>query len=317
MEAVQGVGVADPRRDAAAATGWPAYSSVEQLIADTQPDLLDVIVPPQAQADIIETALGAGVRHIVCQKPFCASLSQAEAIVDKAENAGTTLIVHENFRFMPWYRFIKAALDQGAVGTVLNATFRLRPGDGQGPNAYLDRQPYFQDMPRFLVEETAVHWIDVFTYLFGAPLAVYADLRQLNPAIKGEDAGIIVFSHADAVTALFDGNRLLDHASDNTRRTMGDAIFEGTEATLTLFGDGRVERRAFGRQDSTVVLPPDTWDGFGGDCVHALQTHVVDHIKTGTPLENSAQDYLSVLRIRDAIYRSAATGARVILNQGD
>ena len=31
-------------------------------------------------------------------------------------------------------------------------------GDGQGPRAYLDRQPYFQQMPRFLIHETAIHY---------------------------------------------------------------------------------------------------------------------------------------------------------------
>ena len=34
------------------------------------------------------------------------------------------------------------------------------PGDGQGPDAYLARQPYFQAMERFLVHETAIHLID-------------------------------------------------------------------------------------------------------------------------------------------------------------
>ncbi|MEO0763052.1 MAG: hypothetical protein AAFZ09_14815, partial [Pseudomonadota bacterium] len=60
--------------------------------------------------------------------------------------------------------------------------------DGQGPDAYHARQPYFQRMPRFLVHETAVHWIDTFRYLMGEAETVYADLRRLNPAIAGEDA---------------------------------------------------------------------------------------------------------------------------------
>ena len=103
------------------------------------------------------------------------------------------MVVHENFRFMPWYRFIKTALDDDVNGGLLQATFRLRPGDGQGPKAYLDRQPYFQTMRRFEVQETAVHWVDLFRFLPGPPVSVYADLRRLNPAIAGEDAGIILF----------------------------------------------------------------------------------------------------------------------------
>ena len=33
--------------------------------------------------------------------------------------------------------------------------------------AYLERQPYFQTMPRFLVHETAIHLVDVFRFLLG------------------------------------------------------------------------------------------------------------------------------------------------------
>ena len=67
----------------------------------------------------------------------------------------------------------------------------MRPGDGQCPRAYLDRQPYFQEMPRFFVFETGVHMIDVFRFLLGEVTGVFARLRRLNPAIRGEDAGLI------------------------------------------------------------------------------------------------------------------------------
>ena len=86
-------------------------------------------------------------------------------------------------------------LQARALGEVYQITFRLRPGDGQGPEAYLERQPYFQTMERFLVHETAIHFIDVFRFLLGEePSTVYASLRRLNPAIKGEDAGLMLFS---------------------------------------------------------------------------------------------------------------------------
>ena len=193
-------------------------------------------------------------------------------------------------------------------------TFRLRPGDGQGPQAYLDRQPYFQQMKRFLVHETAVHWIDTFRYLFGNPLAVYADLRRINPVIAGEDAGMILFDHSRGVRTIFDGNRHLDHAADNHRRTMGEALVEGTKGTLALAGDGSLRYRAFGAIDDTELLAPDTHDGFGGDCVHAFQLHAVDGFKNLSALETKAEDYLSVIETEEAIYRSAKSGRKTALS---
>ena len=138
------VAVCDRDIGKAEATGLAAYSDLAAMLAAERPDLLDIILPPVAQAEAIRTALAHGVGHIICQKPFCRSLEEAQAIVREAARHGVTLVVHENFRFQPWYRAMRDAISGGAIGTPLQATFRLRPGDGQGPEAYLDRQPYFQ-----------------------------------------------------------------------------------------------------------------------------------------------------------------------------
>lgn len=313
MPGVSLVAVCDTDIDRARATGFPAHDRLDEMIARERPDLLDVIVPPPAQAATIRTALEAGISWIVCQKPFCLSLAEARAITAEAEAAGARLVIHENFRFQPWYGAIADAIRAGAIGDVHQVTFRLRPGDGQGTEAYLSRQPYFRKMARFLVHETAVHWIDTFRYLLGEPCAVYADLRRLNPAIAGEDAGYVLFDFPGGARALFDGNRHLDHASDNLRRTMGEALVEGTRGTITLAGDGSVAIRKFGSRTAAVLLPPDTSSTFGGDCVHRLQSHVVAAMRGDGSLQNAARDYLRVIEIEEAVYQSAGQGRKLPL----
>ena len=305
MARVTLVGSCNRDFEKAQATGLPAYSDLDVMLAETTPDLLDIILPPVAHAATIKTALAAGIKTMICQKPFCNDLAEAESITALAEAAGARIIVHENFRFQPWYRAIKAAIDDGAVGTVQQVTFRLRPGDGQGPRAYLDRQPYFQEMEKLLIHETGVHYIDTFRYLLGDPTAVYADLRKMNPVIAGEDAGYVLFDHPNRARALLDGNRHLDHAAQNLRCTMGEGLIEGTEGTLTLTGDGAVHLRKHSTMDLTTVLAAQEWVGFGGDCVHHLQSHVICGILDGTKFENEARDYLTVIRIEEAIYASA------------
>ena len=314
LDRVDLVGVCDRNIGRARETGLPAFDDLSAMLTATRPDLLDIILPPHAQAEAIRTALAAGIHEMICQKPFCTDLAEACALTAEAEAAGVRIIIHENFRFQPWYRRIKSALDDGAVGPVQQVTFRLRPGDGQGPRAYLDRQPYFQTMERFLIHETGVHWIDTFRYFLGDPVSVYAELRRINPAIAGEDAGLVLFEHPGGVRALFDGNRTLDHPADNLRRTMGEALIEGSDGTIRLSGDGAVHLRRFGALEETDLLLPDAWDGFGGDCVHKLQSHVVAGLLDGCPLENLAQDYLTVVRIEEAIYLSARTGRKIPLD---
>lgn len=313
MQGIILAGVCDTDPSKATATGAPIFASLTAMLEATKPDILDIITPPSNHAEAIATGLAAGVKAIICQKPFCTSIEEARAVSLLAKNADIPLIIHENFRFQPWYRAAKFMISEGLIGTPQQLTFRLRTGDGQGPNAYLDRQPYFQTMPRFLVHETAIHLVDTFRYLFGPPIAVYADLRRLNPAVSGEDAGYIMMEFADGRRALFDGNRLLDHPAENHRMTLGEGLFEGTEGTLNLTGDGALHLRQFGAQDAVTVLPAHPWEGFAGDSVKALQRHVVEGLRTGHGFENEAADYLHVQEIEAAIYKSAETHARVVL----
>jgi predicted dehydrogenase len=166
-------------------------------------------------------------------------------------------------------------------------------------------------MPKLLIHETGVHWIDTFRFLLGEPQAVYADLRRLNPVIAGEDAGYFILDYDKGVRALFDGNRLLDHAAENCRTTMGEALVEGSEGTLTLSGDGSVRQRLFASQEETVLLDAGVWPGFGGDCVKNLIDHVVCGLLDGKPLENEARDYLKVIAIEQAVYESDRLGRKL------
>jgi len=307
----QMVGICDRAQDRASNTGLPTFLDLQAMLSKTRPDILDIVIPPVGHLEAIRTALRTGVKTIICQKPFCASLQEAREAAALAQAAATPLIIHENFRFQPWFRAIRAALDAGALGTVLQATFRMRTGDGQGKDAYCDRQPYFQKMPRLLIHETGVHYIDTFCFLFGTPTAVYADLRRCNPVIAGEDAGQVIFTHAGALRSVYDGNRLLDHATDNPRLTFGEALIEGTKAVLTLTGDGAVHIRHFGAKEQESLLEPAHYRGFAGDCVHALQQHVVSGLRNGTGFENLAQDYLRVMDLEELIYRSDAEGRKL------
>ena len=307
------VAVADRDVGKAAAAGVAAFSSLEAMLDAARPDILDVIVPPEAHLDAIRTGLDAGVRAVICQKPFCRSVAEAREAATLARARRVPLIVHENFRFQPWYRAMREEIAAGAVGTVHQASFRLRTGDGQGPRAYLDRQPYFRTMPRLLVHETAVHWIDVFRFLLGPIRDVYADLRRMNPVVAGEDAGHVLLGFDGGARALFDGNRLLDQDAEDLRLTLGDGAAEGDGGELRLSGDGAVRHRRFGARAWREVLAPRDRPGFGGDCVRALQSHVVAALLRGSPLENEAADYLPVLAAEAAIYRSAEEGRKIAL----
>lgn len=299
--------------DAAAKYGVAeVFDDFTRMLDSVRPDLVDIITPPDTHLGFVSAAAERGIPAI-CQKPFCSDISHAREAAAIAARHGAEVIVHENFRFQPWYGAIRREIDGGRIGTPYQVGFRLRPGDGQGSDAYLARQPYFQKMQRFLVHETAIHLIDVFRYLMGEVGEVTAQLSRLNPAIAGEDAGLIVFGFASGARGLFDGNRLSDHAAANRRLTMGEMTMEGSDGTIALDGDGRLSFRAFGENDWSGIAFHWEDRGYGGDSVFRLQRHVVDHLLTGTPVMNSIGDYLRNIEIEDAVYRSNAEGRRITL----
>ena len=287
------------------------YDTLDALLDAMQPDLIDIVTPPATHLPLVRTAAERGI-PVICQKPLAPTFELAIEIVDCARRAGITLVVHENFRFMPWFRHARRLIDEGRLGRLHGLSFRLRPGDGQGPDAYLGRQPYFRDMTQFLIHETGIHFIDCFRYLMGEVTAVSARLRRLNPAIAGEDAGIVIFEFDDDRLGLFDGNRLNDHVAEDCRLTMGEMHLEGSAGVLRLDGKGRLWWKAHGEPEHEEIYNRSP-QGFGGDCVYAFQHHVVGHLTEGTPLENSGDAYLANLRVEEAIYRASVEGRRVML----
>jgi predicted dehydrogenase len=292
------------------------FGDLEQMLDAVRPELLDVVTPPVTHRAVVSSAIARGV-PVVCQKPFGRSYAEAVAMTEDAERAGVPLIVHENFRWAPWHREAKRLIGEGRLGDLHCVAFRLRPGDGQGPHAYLDRQPYFQQMPRFLVVETAIHWIDTFRFLMGEVAAVYARLRKMNPVIAGEDAGYVVFEFASGAAGLFDGNRLNDHVATNPRRTMGEMWLEGSSGVLRLDGEGRLWWKPHHGDEAEHCYDSGPTDSFAGGACEALQRHVVHGLREGAPLENSARAYLVNLRVQEAVYRSHAEERRIALADFD
>lgn len=294
----------DAVRDMAARYGIAGTQTDSTAFFEDGPyDIIDIATPPETHLELIRNAVTCA-SIVVCQKPFCACESEAREAAALARANDTPLVVHENFRFQPWYPKIRELIGSGRLGELYQASFRLRPGDGQGAAAYLARQPYFQKLEKFLIHETGIHWVDVFRFLFGEPEAVFADLRRLNPVIAGEDSGLFLMRYAGGFRAMFDGNRLCDHAAADCRLTMGELLIEGSKASLQLNGDGQILIRNHGETSEIAVDYAFEREGFGGNCVFNLQRHVVEHLTQGAPLVNLADDYLKNIAIEAAIYRS-------------
>lgn len=280
------------------------YDDVARMLEQEKPDFIDIITPPTAHLALVQLAAKYGV-HILCQKALAPTIVEARQIVATADRGSVRLMVHDNFRFQPWHREAKKLLDAGAIGRLQSLSCRTRLGDGWGADAYLARQPYFRDMPQFLIFETGVHFIDVYRYLAGEISQVFARLQRLNPAIAGEDRGIVLFDFASGAIGLWDADRYHEGDAANPRYTFGEFLLEGDRGALRIDGEGQIFLRKLGAAETPHIYAHNR-DGFAGDSVAATFTHFIARLTDGAPFETSGEDYLRTLAVQEAVYTSAA-----------
>ncbi|WP_194775369.1 Gfo/Idh/MocA family protein [Pararhodonellum marinum] len=289
------------------------YQDAEKMLDKEEPDFVDIITPPDAHLPLIKLAMDRDI-PVICQKPLANTFGEVMEINDLLSKYTTRFMVHENWRFQPWYRQIKILVQSGVIGEkIFQYAFHLRTGDGWGANAYLDRQPYFRTMPRLFMHETGVHFIDTFRYLAGEITDVYAQMRQNNPLIKGEDAVMVLMNFSGGSAALLDANRYNEPSYEDPRYTFGKMLVEGEKGSLHLHPNGQISIKRLGEKAYFHDFQPSRL-GFAGDSVKSCQQHFIDRLSSGNPFETELSDYLKSLQAVEAVYQSHLESKRIYLN---
>ncbi len=276
-----------------------------------RPDFLDVVTPPDTHLGAVEMAAARGLA-VICQKPLAPDWAGACAVVAAARRAGIRFMVHENFRWQPWYRELRRRLDAGDLGELFAVSARVRLGDGWPDDAYLARQPYFRTLPRLFLYEPGIHFLDTFRFLGGEIVSVHARLQRRHPGIAGEDAAQVVCGFASGATALLDASRYNESDADDPRRTFGTVRLDGRRGHVELDADGNLDFKPLGQPTRRLDYPQPR-HGFAGDSVFAAQSHFVDRLRDGGPFETDGADYLRTTALMEACYRSHATGQVVAI----
>jgi len=283
------VGAADPDRSRWL-PGLPCFEDVEEMLATIGPDVLDIVTRPDSHSKIAGAAFRRSI-HVISQKPLAPSLQESRRLVEKADRAGVRLLVHDNWRFQPWWLAVERGLQEGVCGRPFFAHFRIRVGDGRGPSPFHD-QPYFTTMPRFFFYETAIHHIDCARFLFGEVVDVHAVRSRVRTDIAGEDLGAALLEMESGVVVVIDGNRWTAAPAVNT--ALGTAVIEGTGGVLTVAEDGVVTR------DDQEWFTPLPTDRYRGDSVFATISHLIASLASGDESPLEGRDYL---RTMDAMFR--------------
>jgi len=303
MADVEIVAASDLDPDRARAAAPRAYASAEEMLDREELHFVDIATRPASHLELVRLTLGRGIPTI-CQNPMASTWDEAREMTRLAHELNVPLVIHENWRWQPWYREARRIIQAGSIGRPVSYLFRTRQRDGLGENAYA-RQPYFRQMPRLLIYETVVHHIDTARFLFGPIDSLYARVRRHNPAIRGEDCGLVVLRHFAAVDGVIDGHRFLDPEPPGP--AMGEAWIDGDDAGLRINARGEIFR------GPELVFAPPVETGYKGDSVFATERHFIDCLRTGAAAESNAEAYLQTFAAVEAAYRSVKERREVAL----
>lgn len=125
--------------------GWESsYSSLAEMIRDAGLDGVIIATWPTSHLDMIRECVGAGIRYILCEKPFVITAEEALTAWELVHKTGVTVTEALMYRYHPAIARIEEILASGTLGaldhvrasfTYLNQDRRLpRVIDPQDPN---------------------------------------------------------------------------------------------------------------------------------------------------------------------------------------
>jgi len=92
------------------------YTDMAEMIAEVQPDLVDIVTPPSVRASIVSAAIEAGAAAILIEKPLALTSVETERLRGLA--AHSFLAVNTQYRWMPHWRALWPRLERHELGDV-------------------------------------------------------------------------------------------------------------------------------------------------------------------------------------------------------
>ena len=206
IPALHVVGLVDLRREAAVAMAAKyqlpssvVFSSLEEALQQTQPDIVFDVTVPGAHYDVTMAALRAGC-HVLGEKPLSDTLAHAKEMVALAKKTGKVYAIMQNRRYEPNIRAVRQCITQDRIGEVaeIHADFFI----GAHFGGFRDQ------MEDVLIVDMAIHTFDAARYLSGTdPVSVYC--HSFNPKhswYKGHASAICIFGMSDGVGFCYRGS---------------------------------------------------------------------------------------------------------------
>lgn len=280
-------------------------------------DSLDLIVigaPNDVHCRITLDAAAAG-KHVVCEKPLCLNLAEADRMIASCKQAGVKLMYAEELCFAPKYVRLKQLLDEGALG---RPVLLKQSEKHDGPHA-----PHFWDVERSgggVTMDMGCHAIEFFRWILGRPKinSVYAQMGNYvhTGKTEGDDNSVLILEFQGGTMAVAEeswtklggmDDRAEIHGSEGV--AYADLLHGNAIETYSSVGYGYAVEKAGSTVGWSFPIYEEAWNyGFPQEFAHFL-----DCVKNDREPLITGEDGRAVLEAIFAAYESASAGRKVSL----
>ncbi len=209
--------IADLNRERAAPlveqAGARYLGSLDDAIASSTIDIIDICLPPQLHKDAILACLTAR-KHVVCEKPLVGSLADLDEIEAAAAAGDRTVTPVFQYRFGQGIGQLLHLIDEGLAGKPLVATLETHWHRDAGYYAVPWRGQWASELGGAIVGH-AIHIHDLLVQVLGAPKRLQARLATSVNPIEVEDCAAILIETASG--ALVTSSVTLGSAANHSR----------------------------------------------------------------------------------------------------
>lgn len=299
-------------------------------------DLVVINTPNHLHREQTLAALAAG-KAVLLQKPVAATLDDAEAIAEAAEQAKLRGIVsglYLSYFDQPLMHDLRAMVQSGWFGEIAHLYARLMHRGGLALSRQIQSG---QGNWRASIAQTgggcfiqlAVHYVHLFRWMMESPVVRVMAMakNQHCPGVEGEDIACAILEFANGALATLDmawntaGEQLSIHGTRGTCEYIGNQTllldssagafhghvvrYEGQSGLTSPSAPGAAARQ----QVSTVIAPPldDIHNPFNQ---HRM---FLEAVREGREPFVSIASGVEDLRVVQAVYESAQTGAAVVI----
>lgn len=290
------------------------FTDYRQMLAEKDIEMVTITAPNSLHAQMTVDIANAG-KHVVCEKPLCMTMEEADLMIDTCRKKGVLLMYAEELFFTPKYVKAKEMADQGAFGKV----YRVKQAEKHfGPHA-----DWFWDVEKSgggVFMDMGCHGIAFCYWFLGRPQikTVYCQMATHvhTDKTKGEDDSVCVLEFAGGAVGLVENSWARRGGMEDRIEVYGeggvtyaDLHMGNALPTYSEYGYGYAVEKAPTTKGWTYPVFEELWNyGFPQEMRHFARC-----ARGKEEPQATGEDGRVVQEVLNAGYHSARTGQKVAL----